>query len=77
MIFDAAVFGIVVTVLFALLGLAYGYGSLQTRVKNNKFDIDVAFKDFKEYQKENKSDHNAITAKLDRILVNGRNKGEH
>jgi len=71
MVIDAAVIGIVVSVLFALLGLAFGYGSLHSRVNNNKFDIDTAFKDFKEYQRENKADHNLITAKLDKIIKNG------
>ena len=71
MVIDGAVIGIVVSVLFALLGLAYGYGSLNARVKTNKFDIDTAFKDFKDYQRENKADHNNITGKLDKLISNG------
>ncbi len=65
---DAAIIGVVVTVLLALLGLAYGYGSLTNKVKGDRYDIEEIKKSFRDYQVDNKADHALITTKLDTII---------
>ena len=76
--FDAALAGTIVTVLLALLGLAYGYGSLSNRVTTNAKDIDrnkteqaeICYQircEFKSYQLDNKGDHTMIFNKLEEI----------
>ena len=67
MAIDAAVIGIVVTVLFALMALAYRSGSLSKDVEQNKSNIRTLFDKFSDYQKENKSDHREIMLKIDRL----------
>lgn len=61
---DASLVAILVTILGALIGVAFGYGSLTQKVKG-------VVEQFKNYQKENKDDHNMINNKLDRIIQNG------
>jgi len=68
---NASLFGIIVTVLLALLALAYGYGVLTQKVKSNRYDINKIANEFKDYQQENKNDHQAIGLKLDTIIRNG------
>ena len=67
MAIDAAVIGIVVTVLFALMALAYRSGSLSKDVEQNKSNIYTLFDKFSDYQKENKADHREIILKIDRL----------
>jgi len=67
MVFDAAVIGIVVTVLFALMALAYRSGSLAKEVDQNKSNIITLFDKFSDSQKENKADHREIILKIDRL----------
>jgi len=81
--FDAALIGVIITGLMALLALAYGYGVLSNRVKGNSRDIEkqeTAHKEimsqirceFKAYQLNNREDHSMIFQKLDKILLNGK-----
>ena len=83
--FDAALIGVIITVLIALLTMAYGYGVLSNKVKVNAKDIEkqeVAHKElitqirceFKAYQLNNREDHSMIFQKLDKILQNGSGK---
>ena len=72
---DAAIIGVVVTGLLALLGLAYGYGALTQKVKANRCDITDIRAEFKSYQIDNKADHTLIFTKLDKIIQNGSRKG--
>ena len=84
--FDAALAGVVATILIALMALAYGYGSVDREVKRIRTDTDSETKDrkeviaqiraeFKSYQIDNKGDHSLIFAKLDKIIENGSKKG--
>ena len=68
---NVSLFGVIVTVLLALLALAYGYGVLTQKVKSNRYDINKIANEFKDYQRENKNDHQAINLKLDTIIRNG------
>jgi len=69
---DAGMVAVIVIVLFALLGLAVGYGALLQKVKNNKEDIE-------KFCRENREDHRDIFNKLDAVLkaVNGKKKGNY
>lgn len=80
---DAALAGVIVTILLGLMALAYGYGSLNKEVgrirkdtdkKDNEYkDITAQIRaEFKSYQIDNKGDHKQITDKLDRIILNGK-----
>ena len=69
---DAAMIGVVVTVLLALIGMAYGYGILTQKVKSNRCDIADIWKEFKSYQIDNRQDHKEIFVKLDKIISNGK-----
>jgi hypothetical protein len=68
---DTAMVGVLITILLALLGFASWVGALHQKVKYNDQDNHSIRKEFKEYQAENKADHNLITSKLDKILQNG------
>ena len=68
---DAALVGVLVTVLLAILGITFGYGVLTNKVSNNRKDINDIWDWLQNYQKENKSDHNQINSKLDNIIRNG------
>jgi len=72
---NMATIGVIITVLMSLLGLAYGYGALSTKVRFNRKDIDGMVDELRRYQRDNKDDHNLITAKLDQIIRNG--NGRH
>ena len=84
--FDAALAGVIVTILLALMALAYGYGSINKEVRRIRTDTDDETKDrkevitqiraeFKSYQIDNKGDHSLIFSKLDKIIENGSKKG--
>jgi len=68
---NAPLFGVIVTVLLALLALAYGYGILTQNVKSNRFDIEKAFKTIERHQGETKADLFSINQKLDTVIRNG------
>ena len=59
----------------ALMGLAFGYGALTSRVRSNKGEIIDIWGAIKDFQKDNKSDHNALSTKLDTIIRNGKKGG--
>ena len=63
---DAAIIGVVITVLLALLGFAGACGILSERVKNNRIDIDAD-------RKQNRDDHRLIFSKLEEIRNEIRN----
>jgi len=63
--FDIAIIGITVTIIIALLSLAYNAGVLSTKVRLQK-------EEFEHLWKENREDHKAINSKLDALLKNGR-----
>jgi len=68
---NTPLFGVIVTVLLALLALAYGYGILTQKVKSNRFDIEKAFKTIERHQGETKADLSSINQKLDTVIRNG------
>ena len=68
--------GVFITVLIALLGFAYGYGVINTKVKANKDNITDIWKEISDFKKENKADHNSMSNKLDTIIRNGRKSSE-
>ena len=79
---DSALLAILITVLGAIIAIAYGYGILTQKVKSNRIDFDAKvkqhdmdiadiYKNFKEYRDENKADHREMNTKLDKILQNG------
>lgn len=76
MTIDTSAVGIIITVLVALMGLAYGYGILTQKVLTMKVRQDTLREDFKAYLVENKSEHKAIGDKLDTLLLNGRRNGK-
>ena len=80
---DAALAGVIVTILLGLMGLAYGYGSLNKEVGRIRKDTDKKDNEYKEvtaqiraefksYQIDNKGDHGKIFDKLDKIISNGK-----
>ena len=80
---DAALAGVIVTILLGLMALAYGYGSLNKEVGRIRKDTDkqdTSHKEviaqiraeFKSYQIDNKGDHGKIFDKLDKIIANGK-----
>ena len=68
---NAPLMAVIITVLLAMLGLAYSSGALANKVKGNRLDINQLEKDFKEYLRENKQDHEKMQDKLDKVLQNG------
>jgi len=68
---DVALVATGITVFLALMALAYGYGILTNRVATNKENIGSVREEFKSYQDDNRSDHQQINEKLDRIIRNG------
>ena len=62
--FDIAIVSVIVTILIALLGLAYNAGVLSTKVKLLKEDMG-------RFLHDNREDHKAINLKLDTIIRNG------
>jgi len=73
---DAAIIGVVVTALIALIGLAAWVGGLAQKVKGEKEErkegIALIRSEFKSYQIDNKGDHTLIFSKLDEIIKNGK-----
>ena len=73
---DAAIIGVVVTALIALIGLAAWVGGLAQKVKGEKEErkegIALIRSEFKSYQIDNKGDHGKIFDKLDEIISNGK-----
>ena len=69
---DTAMVGIFVPVFLVIVGLAYGYGILTNKVKANRNDITDIQTEFREYKRDNKSDHTLIFGKLEEILKNGK-----
>lgn len=74
---------LIAAVFLALMSVAFGYGILTNKVRNNREDLERSDKVHKEeirsmndrfirYETENKSEHREINTKLDKILLNGR-----
>lgn len=79
---DTGIVAIFITILFALLGLAVGYGTLREKVKRNSLDVDrvreESKKEMEQFCSENREDHGKIYNKLDEInkyIRNGYSKG--
>ncbi len=79
---NAGLVGVFVTVLFAIIGLAVGYGTLKEKVSNNRKDIDKERdnqkREMEKFAKENKDEHERIYNKLDEVnkyIRNGFAKG--
>ncbi len=68
MTIDTAGAAIIITVLIALLALAYGYGILTQKVTSHALRQDSIKEEFKVYQTENKAEHKVIGDKLDCLL---------
>jgi len=64
---DAAIIGVIFTVLTTLLAMAFGYGQLTTRVKFNKDNVETLFDKFSKYQAENREDHDRILNRIDKM----------
>lgn len=61
-----------ITLFLAIIGFAVWLGALHQKVKYNRKDIDDAWETIKDFQRENKADHNRISVKLDEIIRNGK-----
>jgi len=72
MLIDTAVIAVIVTILLIIITVAFGYGILTQRVKQNRELIEAIRCEFKTYQINNRSDHTMIFNKLDKILENGK-----
>ncbi len=79
---NAGLVGVFVTVLFAIIGLAVGYGTLREKVSQNRRDIDKERdnqkREMEKFAKENKDEHERIYNKLDEVnkyIRNGFAKG--
>lgn len=57
---DTPLLGVIVTVLFAILGLAAAWGTLAQKVRGHEREIET-------YRRENREDHQIINKKLDII----------
>lgn len=68
---DMGLATILSTVFVALVGVIFGYGVLQNRVKTNRHDLERTEKDLREFRTENRDDHRRIHEKLDTIIRNG------
>ena len=62
---------VIISVFFALMGLAYGYGNLNNRVKNNTDNGKDIWNSLNELKRDNKADHMSIQSTVNRILQNG------
>ena len=72
MTIDTAVLGVLVSLIFSVLGGGYFLGRLTERVKSNRMEIEENKKDAAEYKKENKEAHADRNRKLDKLLLNGK-----
>jgi len=64
---DAAIIGVVVSVIISLLGVAVWLGTISAKVNFNKENISTLFDKFSNYQKENKTDHERILTKIESL----------
>lgn len=74
MVIDTALVAVLITIILALLSFSAWVGGLHQKVRSNRYDIEYITKEFKSYQIDNKADHSAIVAKLDKIITNGKKR---
>jgi len=74
MAIDTALLGIMISLIISVVIGSVWVGKLSERVRNNRFDIETHRTEQKEYQTENKEEHQKIIVRLDRIITNGGGK---
>ncbi len=71
MTIDPGMATLLISVILAIIGAAFGYGLLHGRVKTNKENIEKAETNFTDFRKENSEGHRIIHEKLDILIRNG------